>query len=58
VRLTHTQPEAWHVGVPVAGSGRSRLLLAVRAYKAAEGVLNIYDIMLAHNVHAYIVTRK
>jgi len=27
----HTQPWAWCVGIPVAGSGRSLLLLAVRA---------------------------
>jgi len=41
----------WRVGIPVAGSGRSRLLLEV-------GVLCIYDIMLAPNVHAYTATRK
>jgi len=28
----HTQPWAWRVGIPVTGSGRSGLLLAVRAY--------------------------
>ena len=28
----HMQPRSWHVGIPIAGSGRSRLLLAVRAY--------------------------
>jgi len=28
----HAQPWSWCVGIPVAGSGRSRLLLAVRAY--------------------------
>ena len=32
VRLARTQPWAWRVGIPVAGSGRSGLLLAVRAY--------------------------
>ena len=38
----------------VAGSGRSGLLLSVRAYYAAVGMLNIYDIMFAHDVPAYI----
>jgi len=28
----HTQAWAWHIGIPVAGSGRLALLLAVRAY--------------------------
>jgi len=55
---THTQAWAWRVGIPVADSGRSGLLLAVMAYSAAVGVLNIYDIVLAHNVPAYIATRK
>ena len=36
---------AWHVGIPIADRRRLGLLLAVRAYKAAVGVLNIYDIM-------------
>ena len=44
VTLTRTQPLAWRVRIPVAGSGRSGLLLAVRAYYAAVGVLTIYDI--------------
>jgi len=57
-RLTRTQAWAWRVGIPVAGSGRSGLLLAVRAYQAAVGVLSVYEIMLAHNVPAYIATRK
>jgi len=39
-------------------SWRSGLPLAVRAYYAAVGVSNIYDIMFAHNVPAYIATRK
>ena len=39
VRLTRTQPWAWRVGIPVAGSGRSGLLLAVRAYQAAGNSL-------------------
>ena len=55
---SHTQAWAWYVGIPVADSGRSGLLLAVMAYSAAVGVLNIYDIVLAHNVPAYIPTRK
>jgi len=46
----HSQPGAWRVGIPVAGRQ-----LAVRA---AVGVLNIYDIVLAHNVPAYMATRK
>jgi len=51
VRLTCTQPWAWCVGIPFAGSGRSVLLLAVRAYwRASVGVLNIYDVMLTSNV--------
>ena len=53
-----TQPWAWRVGIPVAGSGRSVPLLAVSAYWAAVGVLNIYDIMLARNVRSYTATRK
>jgi len=32
VTLTRTQPWAWRVRIPVAGSGRSGLLIAVRAY--------------------------
>jgi len=28
----HTQPCAWHIGIPVVGSGSLGLLLAVRAY--------------------------
>ena len=32
VRLTRAQPWAWCVGIPVAGSGRLGLLLAVMAY--------------------------
>jgi len=33
VRLTHTQPRAWRVGIPVAGSGRSDYFLqSVKAY--------------------------
>jgi len=28
----HTQPWAWRIGIPVAGSGHSGLHLAVRAY--------------------------
>jgi len=32
VRLTRMQPWAWRVGIPVAGSGRLGLLLAVTAY--------------------------
>ena len=31
---------------------------AVWAYRAALGKLNIHDIMIAHNVPAYIATRK
>jgi len=34
----------------VAGNGRSGLLFAVRAYYAAEGVLNIWD-HVSHNEH-------
>ena len=34
------------------------LLLTVRAYKAAVGMLNIYDIMFAYNAPAHTVTRK
>ena len=44
-RLTRTQHWAWRVGIPIAGSGRSGLLLAVRAYWATVGVLNIHDIL-------------
>jgi len=40
-----------HVGIPAACSGRSGLLLAV-------GMLNIFDIMFAHYVLAYVATRK
>jgi len=39
---------SWRLGLP----------LAVRAYYDAVGVSNIYDIMFAHNVPAYIATRK
>ena len=53
LRLTRTQPWAWRVGIPIASSGHSGLLLAVTL-----GMLNIYDIMFAHNVLAYITTRK
>jgi len=49
------QPWACHILIPVAGSGCSGLLLAVRA---AVGALSIYDMMFAHNVLAYIATRK
>ena len=52
---THTQASAWRVGIPVAGSGHSGLFLAL---KAAVNVLNIYDTVFAHNVSAYIATRK
>ena len=54
----HMQPWACHILIPVAGSGCSGLLLAVRAYWAAVGALSIYDMMFAHNVLAYIATRK
>ena len=50
----HTQFWAWRLGIPVAGSGRSGLLLAARAYLAAVCELNIYDIIFAHP--AYIAT--
>jgi len=51
------------VGIPVAGQWTHALtsLLSgteVWAYEAAVGVLNIHDIMFAHNVLAYIATRK
>jgi len=42
----------------MAGSGRLGLHLAVRAYKSAVGMLNIYEIMFEDNVPAYIVTTK
>jgi len=51
------QPWAWHIGIPIAGSRHLGLLLAVWAYWAAVGLLNIYD-MLAHNVSAYMETRS
>ena len=44
------------VGIPVVDSRCTGLLLAVRAYKATVGVLNIHDITFAHNVPAYILT--
>ena len=56
--VAHMQRWAGHIGIPVAGSWCSGLLLALRTYEAAVGMLNIYDIMFAHNVPAYIVTRK
>jgi len=39
------------VGIPAACSGRSGLILAV-------DMLNIYDIMFAHDVPVYVATRK
>ena len=54
---SHMQPWAWHIGIPIAGSRHLGLLLAVWAYWAAVGLLNIYD-MLAHNVSAYMETRN
>jgi len=57
VRLTRTLVLGLALGIPVASSGRSGLLLAVRAYSTAVGVLNIHDIMFAHNVPAYIAIK-
>jgi len=52
------QPWAWHVGIPIAGSSLSGLLFIVRAYYAAVGELNIYDVMFAQNVPVYMATEK
>jgi len=41
------QPWVWNVEIPVAGSRCPGLLLL--------GMLNIYDIMLADNVHACLL---
>ena len=39
----HKQPWAWRVGIPVASSGHSGLLLT---YYTTVDVFNIYDIVL------------
>jgi len=57
----HTQSSAWRVGIPVAGSRRSGLLLAVRAYTRPQWACWIFMTPCLHNAHnipAYIATRK
>ena len=49
----------WRVRIPVADHGITLAgLLFGRRGLGLLGVLNIYDIVFAHNVPAYIATRK
>jgi len=54
----HTQSSAWRVGIPVAGSRRSGLLLAVRAYTRPQWACWIFMTWRLHIMFLSIIAGR